>query len=114
MTRYVLPACSAFLSTIAMAATGCGNGSTGNAEAAATFTNVYSEILQSSCGTGATTAGCHQSSTAAKAASAGSGLLSNLDFSSKASAYAGLVNMASMGTKCGLGTLADEIGREHV
>src|SRR5580658_8997258 len=107
MTRYGFPASSTFLSTVAIAAIGCGNSSSGSGEAATTFTNVYSEILQPSCGSGATTAGCHQSAAAAKSASAGSGLLSNLDFSSKAAAYAGLVNVASMGTKCGPGTLAD-------
>ena len=88
------------VSGAAMAACGSSGGG-GGADAssgASTFTDVYTQILQPSCGTSSTvtTAGCHQ----AAADVPPSLTVSNLDMSSEAIAYTNLVNVRGMGTYC--------------
>jgi hypothetical protein len=88
-----------FLPAFGAATVGCSGGS-GNTDGgvAPTFTSVYSEILQPSCGSAQNGVGCHQS---ASEVPSGSVVTSGLDFSTKAAAYAGLVGVQAMGTFCG-------------
>jgi hypothetical protein len=83
---------------------GGGGGGGGNSEAGLgppTFTNIYTEILQPSCGTSSTlTTGCHQ---AAASVPLSALTVSELDMSTQAIAFSGLVNIPAMGTDCSLG-----------
>jgi hypothetical protein len=109
-TKRVLTGGLIGLSIFGAAAAGCGGkgddkggdggGGSGGSEAGLepTFTNVYTEILQPSCGSTGNTASCHQAAASVPPASQ----LSFLDFSSQTIAYSSLVNVQAMGTYCGV------------
>jgi hypothetical protein len=90
------------VSGAAIVACGSSGGGAGNGDdassGASTFTDVYTQILQPSCGTSSTvtTAGCHQ----AAAYVPPSLTVSMLDMSSETIAYTNLVNVRGMGTYC--------------
>jgi hypothetical protein len=102
MRRHVLVGGFVCLSVSGVATVDCGSSPAGSVEAGPatpTFTDVYTEILHTSCGTtsATTTAGCHQ---AAADVPPSSLAMSNLDMSSQAIAYQNLVNVRGMGTYC--------------
>jgi hypothetical protein len=90
------------LSVSGAAIVNCGSSPSSNSGTEAgsgtpTFTDVYTEILQPSCGTSSSTkTGCHQATADVPA----SLTISLLDMSSQATAYTNLVNVRGMGTYC--------------